>query len=237
MLVIPAIDIQNGACVRLYQGDFTSSTIYDALPAAVAREWQRQGAALLHIVDLDGAQAGKPLNTAAIAQVADALQIPFQLGGGIRTLEDVAAAFALGAARVVLGTVAVTDRELVATACRRYPGRIVVALDAKDGRITLRGWQETSTLDALDLARELVALGVPRLMYTDIARDGALRGPNLAATAALVAAVSVPVIASGGVASLADLTALRGIGVEGAIVGKALYERRFTVAEAIAHVA
>ncbi len=237
MIIIPAIDIQNRACVRLYQGDFDNSTTYADNPAAVAREWQAQGATLLHVVDLDGAKAGRPINNASINEIAAAVTIPFQLGGGIRTIAGIEAAFALGAARVVLGTVAVTDRELVATACQRYPGRIVVALDARDGRITVRGWQETSALDALTLAQELIVLGVPHLLYTDIARDGALSGPNLAATAALVEAVSVPIIASGGVACLADLAALRDIGVEGVIVGKALYEGRFTLKEAIAHVA
>ncbi len=236
MIIIPAIDIQDGRCVRLYQGDFASSTVYAADPAAVAHEWQAQGATLLHLVDLDGAKAGRMVNIAAIKEIAAILTIPFQLGGGIRTIADVDAAFKLGATRVVLGTVAITDREMVVAACHRYPGCIVVALDAKDGRVTLHGWQETSEYDALTLARKLVEIGVSRLMYTDIARDGALSGPNLLATAALVEAGDVPIIASGGVASLADLAALRDIGVEGIIVGKALYERRFTLQEAIVHV-
>ena len=237
MLIIPAIDIQDGRCVRLYQGDFGNSTVYANDPATVAREWQAQGAEFLHIVDLDGAKGGRAVNTAAIKAIAATVTIPFELGGGIRTTADIDAGFALGASCIVLGTIAITDRELLNAACQRYPQRLVVALDARDDQVVLRGWQESSTLELLPLARELVASGVMCLMYTDIARDGALTGPNLTTTRALVNAVNVPVIASGGVASLADLAALRDIGVEGAIVGKALYERRFTLEEAIAHVA
>lgn len=237
MIIIPAIDVQDGRCVRLYKGDFAKSTIYADNPAIVAREWQAQGAELLHVVDLDGAKQGRPLNVAAIKQIAAAVSIPFQVGGGIRTLADIEAAFALGASCVVLGTAAITNRELLTTACQRYASRLVVALDAKEGQVTINGWQETSAHDVLTLARELVANGVMGLMYTDIARDGTLVGPNLAATRALVEEVNVLVIASGGVSTLADLAALRDIGVEGAIVGKALYEHHFTLEEAIAHVA
>jgi phosphoribosylformimino-5-aminoimidazole carboxamide ribotide isomerase len=234
MIIFPAIDLKDGACVRLYQGDFRRLTVYSTDPVRVAREWQRQGATWLHIVDLDGAATGVPRNLEVIARIAARVDVPVQVGGGARSLATIERLFAAGAARVVLGTAAVEDRTLVARACDRWGDRIAVAIDARDGQVAVHGWQQTTPITALTLAQEMVALGVPRIVYTDIARDGTLSQPNYRAITELVAALPVPVIAAGGVSRLAHLQSLYGTGVEGAIVGRALYTGDLSLREAVA---
>ena len=235
--VIPAIDVRGGRCVRLLQGDYARETVYADDPAAVARDWEAQGAPRLHVVDLDGARAGRPVNADALAAVCGAVAIPVEVSGGLRAMDDVAAAAALGAARIQLGSAAVRDPAFAGEAAARFPGMIVAAIDTRDGVPRTDGWRAGADADPLALARELAALGVPRVMVTDIARDGALAGPNVALAAEFAAALPVPVVASGGVTAADDLRALADAGCEGAIVGKALYERRFTLAEALAAVA
>ncbi len=236
MQVIPAIDIKDGAVVRLYKGDFTQSTVFSHDPVETARGWETQGAALLHVVDLDGTESGSSRNLPVVAAVAEALTIPVQMGGGLRDLAAIELAVAAGVARIVIGTVALEQPELVAEACARYPERVVVALDARNGKVMTHGWQQESGVDMFDLAQQMVESGVSRFLYTDVERDGTLSQPNFAATGALAQAVSVPVIASGGVASLEHLARLATLGVEGAIVGSALYLGAFTLPEALATV-
>lgn len=234
MLIIPAIDLNDGQCVRLYQGDYRQVTVYDADPAAVARRWQAAGARWLHLVDLDGAAAGAPQNLAAIKAIARDTAIPIEVGGGVRDMATLGEVLALGVARVVLGTAAVEDPDLVRAACRKWGGRVVVGIDARDGLVATRGWLATTSVTALALAQQMVELGVRRFIYTDIARDGTLTQPNYAEVAKLVQSVPVPVIASGGVASLKHLRCLAALGVEGAIIGKAIYTGDVDLAAAIA---
>ena len=198
MQVIPAIDIKDGAVVRLYKGDFARRTVFSHDPVETARGWETQGAALLHVVDLDGTEKGSSRNLPVVAAVAEALSIPVQMGGGLRDLTAIEEVIAAGVARVVLGTVALEEPALVAETCARYPGRVVVALDARNGKVMTHGWQQESTVDMFDLAQQMVENGVSRFLYTDVERDGTLSQPNFDATAALARAVSVPVIASGG---------------------------------------
>jgi phosphoribosylformimino-5-aminoimidazole carboxamide ribotide isomerase len=222
--VIPAIDLLGGHCVRLTQGRYDAATLYDADPAAVAARFAQHAQRRLHVVDLDGAKLGRPGNAAAVrAILAAAKGVPLELGGGIRTLAAVEEWLALGVDRVVLGTAALRDPELVTSAARRFPGRIAVGIDARDGRVAVSGWLETSETDALTLARRFEDAGVAALIHTDIARDGTGEGPNLDATVALARAVRIPVIASGGVGSLADVSRACGRGLAGLIVGRALY--------------
>ena len=235
--VIPAIDIRGGRCVRLLQGDYDRETVYGDDPAAVAREWEAQGAPRLHVVDLDGAREGRPVNRAEVAAICEAVAIPVEVSGGLRTMHDLEAAAALGAARLQLGSAAVRNPDLVNGAAERFPGMVVVAIDTRAGEALTEGWREGSGADALTLANEMVARGAPRIMVTDVARDGALEGPNVALAAEFAAALPVPVVASGGVTTADDLRALAQAGCEGAIVGKALYEGRFTLAEALEAVA
>ena len=234
MLIIPAIDLKDGQCVRLYQGDYRQVTVYDADPAAVARRWQAAGARWLHLVDLDGAAAGAPQNLAAIKAIAGAVSIPLEVGGGVRDVATLGEVLALGVARVVLGTAAVEDPDLVRAACRKWGGRVVVGIDARDGLVATRGWLATTNVPALALALQMVELGVRRFIYTDIARDGTLTQPNYAEVAKLVQSVPAPVISSGGVASLEHLRCLGTLGVEGAIIGKAIYSGDVDLAAAIA---
>ena len=237
MIVIPAIDLKEGRCVRLEQGLMERDTVFNDNPAAQALEWQRQGAELLHIVDLDGAFAGEPKNHAAIAAIVGAISIPTQLGGGIRDLATVEAYLSLGVGRVILGTAAQRNPELVKEACEKFPGRIVVGIDAKNGMVAVQGWAEVTGITAVELAKKFEGYGVAAIIYTDIARDGMLQGPNLEATKALAQAISIPVIASGGVSTLADITNLMAIedsGVTGVITGKAVYTGAIKLAEAIA---
>ncbi len=237
MIILPAIDLKEGKCVRLEQGLMEKDTVYSDNPAAMARHWQDEGGEFLHLVDLDGAFAGVPKNKAAIEAIVSAVDIPTELGGGIRDLETVEAYLNLGIDRVILGTVAKENPELVAEACRRFPGQIVVGIDAKNGLVAVRGWAEVTEKQATDLAREMEGFGVSAIIYTDIARDGMMQGPNLEATRALAEAISIPVIASGGVSSLEDIRNLLQIeryGVEGVITGKAIYSGSLNLREAVA---
>jgi phosphoribosylformimino-5-aminoimidazole carboxamide ribotide isomerase len=237
MLVIPAIDLKEGRCVRLEQGLMEKDTVYSDDPAAQARSWQEQGGELLHIVDLDGAFAGVPRNREAIAAIVRAIDIPTELGGGIRDLATIEAYLDLGVGRVILGTVAKENPQLVAEACRLFPGRIVVGIDARDGLVAVRGWADVTEKKASDLAKEMEGFGVSAIIYTDIARDGMLQGPNLEATRLLAESISIPVIASGGVSSLRDienLMAIEDYGVVGVITGKAIYTGALDLREAVA---
>jgi phosphoribosylformimino-5-aminoimidazole carboxamide ribotide isomerase len=237
MIVIPAIDLKEGRCVRLEQGLMERDTVFNDNPAAQALEWQRQGAELLHIVDLDGAFAGEPKNRVAIEAIVKAIDIPTQLGGGIRDLATVETYLSLGLSRVILGTAAQRNPELVKEACTKFPGRIVVGIDAKNGMVAVQGWAEVTGVTAVDLARKFEGYGVAAIIYTDIDRDGMLQGPNLEATRALAEAISIPVIASGGVSTLKDIENLMAIeqyGVTGVITGKAVYTGAIKLAEAIA---
>lgn len=233
MEIIPAIDLRNGRCVRLYQGDYAQETVFSDDPVGMARHWESLGASRLHIVDLDGAARGEPVNAAVVEAIARAIAIPIQVGGGLRTLETIEHTLALGANRVILGTAAVDDQDLVAEACRRLGEAIVVGVDARDGMVAVRGWREGSGIVAEALVQRMASLGVRRIVYTDIARDGTLGGPNFEATAALASNSKIPIIASGGIASLDDLRRLAEIGVEGAIVGRALYTGALDLREAI----
>jgi phosphoribosylformimino-5-aminoimidazole carboxamide ribotide isomerase len=232
--LIPAIDLLGGHCVRLTQGRYDAATVYDADPAAVAARFAAHALRRLHVVDLDGAKLGRPGNTAAVrAILAAAKGVPLELGGGIRTAAAIEEWLALGVDRVVLGTAALRDPELVKGCARRFPGRIAVGIDARDGRVAVSGWLETSETDALTLARRFEDAGVAALIHTDIARDGTGEGPNLDATAALAREVRVPVIASGGVGSLADVRNACGRGLAGLIVGRALYTGALDLARAL----
>ena len=236
MLVIPAIDLKEGKCVRLEQGLMDKDTVFNNDPAAQALEWQRQGAEYLHIVDLDGAFAGEPKNRSAIESILKAITIPAQLGGGIRDLETIEAYLGLGLARVIIGTAAQRNPELVREACARFPGRIVVGIDAKNGMVAVQGWAEVTDITAVELARKFEDCGVSAIIYTDISRDGMMQGPNLEATRILAESVAIPVIASGGVSSLKDienLVAIEQSGVTGVITGKAVYTGALSLSEAI----
>ena len=238
LTLYPAIDLKDGQCVRLRRGAMDDATVYSSDPAAQARAWQEAGFAWLHVVDLNGAFAGRPVNAAAVAAVLDAVDIPVQLGGGIRDMAGIEAWLAAGVRRVILGSAAVKNPALVRQACRAFPGRIVVGIDARDGRVATEGWAETSSIRALDLALSFEDAGVAAMIYTDIGRDGMLSGLNLGETLALAARLATPVIASGGVGSLQDLAALRdaaaGTGIEGVIVGRALYDGRVDASAALA---
>jgi phosphoribosylformimino-5-aminoimidazole carboxamide ribotide isomerase len=235
MILYPAIDLKNGACVRLLRGDMDSATVFGTDPAAQARGFQDSGCRWLHLVDLDGAFAGRPANGDAVEAILAAVTVPCQLGGGIRDLATVEAWLGKGIARVILGTVAVEQPDLVREAARRFPGQVAVGIDARAGRVATRGWAEESDVMATDLARSYEDAGVAALIYTDIDRDGAMQGPNVAATEALARSVRIPVIASGGVSSLDDLRALKATGViAGAISGRALYDGALDLAEALA---
>jgi phosphoribosylformimino-5-aminoimidazole carboxamide ribotide isomerase len=225
MILFPAIDLKDGACVRLLRGDMARATVFGTDPAAQAASFAQAGAKWLHLVDLNGAFAGTPVNAAAVEAILARITIPCQLGGGIRDMATIETWLDRGLARVILGTAAVEDPALVQRAARAFPGRIAVGIDARAGRVATRGWAETTDIMATDLARRFEDAGVAALIYTDIDRDGAMGGPNIAATVALAGAVGIPVIASGGVAAMADLLALRDTGViAGAISGRALYD-------------
>lgn len=236
-MLYPAIDIQGGRCVRLVQGRMEEATVYGDDPAAMARRWVAEGAEALHIVDLDGAREGQPQNGEAVLAIRRAVAVPLQVGGGLRSREAAAAYLDAGVERVVLGTRAAVDGEFLAEICAAHPGRVVVGIDVRDGRVALKGWTEVIPLEAPELARRAENLGAAAVIYTDIARDGTLSGPNVEAVSSLARQVSLPVIASGGVATVEDLRRLKALeadGVEGVIVGKALYEETLTVAEALA---
>ena len=237
VILFPAIDLKNGQCVRLEQGDMARATVFNLDPAAQAKAFAAQGFEYLHVVDLDGAFAGKPMNALAVEAMLNAVTMPVQLGGGIRDLKTVEGWLAKGIARVIIGTAAVRDPELVKNAARRFPGRVAVGLDARDGKVAVEGWAETSQLPVLDIARRFEDAGVAAIIFTDIARDGLLKGLNLDATVALAERISTPVIASGGLASMDDVEALlspRAGKLAGAIAGRALYDGRLDPQAALA---
>jgi len=236
VILFPAIDLKNGEAVRLQQGDMTRATVFNRDPAAQAHAFEQQGFEYLHLVDLDGAFVGRPVNAAAVERILTAVKIPTQLGGGIRDRATIDAWLGKGVARVIIGTAAVRDPALVKEAARAHPGRIAVGLDARDGKVAVEGWAQTSELAALELARRFEDAGVAALVYTDVSRDGMLKGLNLDATIPLAEKVSIPVVASGGLASLDDVRALlapRAKRLAGAVVGRALYDGRIDSAEAL----
>jgi phosphoribosylformimino-5-aminoimidazole carboxamide ribotide isomerase len=236
MILFPAIDLKNGEAVRLQQGDMARATTFNRDPTAQAKAFAQQGFEYLHIVDLDGAFAGKPMNAEAVERILAVVDIPVQLGGGIRDRATIEAWLAKGVSRVIIGTAAVRNPPLVKEAARTYPGRVAVGLDARDGKVAVEGWAETSELSALDVARRFEDAGVAAIIYTDVARDGMLQGLNLDASIGLADAVSIPVIASGGLASIEDVRALlapRARKLAGAIAGRALYDGRLDAAVAL----
>jgi len=236
VILFPAIDLKEGQAVRLQQGDMARATVFHRDPAAQALAFEAQGFRYLHLVDLDGAFAGKPVNAAAVERILDAISIPLQLGGGVRDMATVEGWLGKGVTRVIIGTAAVRDPALVKEAARRFPGRIAVGLDARDGKVAVEGWAETSELTVLDIAKRFEDAGVAAIIYTDVARDGMLMGLNLDATIALADAVSIPVIASGGLASIDDITRMlepHARKLEGAIAGRALYDGRLDAAAAL----
>lgn len=236
MILFPAIDLKGGECVRLKLGDMNEATVYNRDPAAQAKAFEEQGFTWLHVVDLDGAFAGESRNGAAVEAILRATRNPVQLGGGIRSLAQIEAWLDKGLARVILGTVAVRDPELVREACRLFPGRIAVGIDARGGKVAVEGWAETSDLEAVELARRFEGAGVAAIIYTDIDRDGVLKGINWPVTIALAQAVSIPVIASGGLASMADIERMTmpdAAKLEGAISGRALYDGRIDAKAAL----
>ncbi|MDB6177986.1 1-(5-phosphoribosyl)-5-[(5-phosphoribosylamino)methylideneamino]imidazole-4-carboxamide isomerase [Paracoccus sp. Z330] len=234
MILYPAIDLKDGNCVRLLRGDMDAATVFGSDPAAQARAFQDAGAEWLHLVDLNGAFEGKPVNAGAVEAILGAVDIPAQLGGGIRDMATIENWLSRGLTRVILGTVAVENPALVHEAAAAFPGRIAVGIDARQGRVATRGWATETNVNATDLARQFEDAGVAAIIYTDIERDGAMQGPNIPATEALARAVSIPVIASGGVSSMGDLRALAGTRViAGAISGRALYDGAIDLAEAL----
>ena len=236
MLVILAIDLKDGRCVRLRQGDMAAETVYSEDIVAVARNWQQCGASLIHVVDLNGAVGGEPKNLPQIEAVRKAVTVDVQVGGGIRTIETVRRYLKAGVSRVVLGTAALTDRAFLEQACTEFPRQVVLGLDARDGKVAVKGWTAVSETKAIDLLREVRGLKIGVVIYTDIARDGMLNGPNLTALKEVVASSAFPVIASGGISRVEDLLAVRLLGpkIEGAIVGKALYDGKLDYQSAVA---
>lgn len=236
MIFFPAIDLKEGRCVRLRRGDMATATVFNDSPAGQARLFESAGCRWLHVVDLDGAFAGRPMNAEAVDSILAAVDLPVQLGGGIRTLATAADWLVRGVRRVILGTAALRYPDLVRSACGDFPGRIAVGIDARDGRVAVQGWSEQSDMTALDLARRFEDVGVAAIIFTDIGRDGVMGGPNTEATVELARAVSIPVILSGGISTLADLTAAKEAGggiIAGAVCGRALYDGRIDVAEAV----
>ena len=234
MILYPAIDIRGGRCVRLIEGDFDRETAYDSDPSLAARRWMEAGAEWLHVVDLDGAVEGRPINGKAVAHIRAAVDVPIQLGGGLRQLSDLKDTFGAGVDRAILGTIALRDPELVISAVARWGERIAVALDARDGRLATDGWLGQTDSRAVEVAQRLAESGVRHFVYTDIRRDGTLSGPNLQGLSELIEKVNADVIASGGIASLDDIKAVASVGAAGAIVGRALYDGRIDLAEAVA---
>ena len=236
MEVIPAIDLLDGKCVRLYQGDYDRASVFNDNPVEVARNWVEQGATRLHVVDLDGAKEGKTVNLGTIKAIATAISIPVQVGGGLRDRTSVARLLDLGVQRAILGTVAVEQPQLVTELCNEFPQQIVVGIDARNGKVATRGWLETSEVAATELAQRMAQQGAAAIIYTDIHRDGTLSGPNLDALRELTEAIEIPIIASGGVSSLSDLLSLLSLeplGVTGVIVGRAIYTGDVNLTEAI----
>jgi phosphoribosylformimino-5-aminoimidazole carboxamide ribotide isomerase len=236
MLIIPAIDLKDGRCVRLYQGDMDKETVFYESPLDAARHWVEQGATLLHVVDLNGAVEGHPVHKTEVAAICTALDVSVELGGGLRTIKAIEEALATGIHRVVVGTAAYENRELLRSVCEKWPGKVIVGIDAREGRVALRGWKQDTSMDGVELAKRCEEDGASRIIYTDISRDGTQSGVGIEETRRLARAVKIPVIASGGVAALEDLHRLKeieGEGVEGVIVGRALYAGAFTLREAM----
>ncbi len=234
MIIIPAIDLKDGKCVRLLQGKKEEVTIYSDNPASMARQWAGLGAELLHVVDLDGAFTGEQKNFEKIREIREAIDIPVELGGGIRDIKRIEELIGLGVDRTIIGTSAAKNPEMVREACERFPGKIIVGIDAKDGKVAVRGWVEVTELDAIEFAEKMADLGAAGIIYTDISRDGMLTGPNIDAMAEMVRSVNIPVIASGGVSSLNDIKNLMRIeNLRGVITGKALYSGAMDLKDAI----
>jgi len=235
MLIIPAIDIKDGRCVRLFQGDMDKETIYFDRPIDAARHWAKEGATFVHVVDLNGAVEGRPVHMHEVEAICKQTGLSVELGGGLRSTESVEAALALGVSRVVVGTAAYDNQEFLRVLCKQFPGNIVVGIDARDGRVAVKGWRETTSMDAVALAKRCQADGASRIIYTDISRDGTRQGVNIEETAKLARSVRIPIIASGGVATLDDIRNLLQLekeGVEGVIVGRALYSGALTLSDA-----
>jgi len=234
MLIIPAIDLKNGKCVRLLQGREDAATVYSEDPALTARLWESCGARLLHVVDLDGAFTGSQKNLQAVKRIRESVGMEMEMGGGIRDMEKIDELVGMGIHRVILGTVAIEKPALLKEACKKYPGKIIAGIDAREGKVAVKGWVEVTTIDAKSLARESERKGVAGIIYTDIARDGMMTGPNIMAVSEIVRTVNIPVIASGGVSSLEDIKRLRDIeGLWGVITGKAIYSGSLDLREAI----
>jgi phosphoribosylformimino-5-aminoimidazole carboxamide ribotide isomerase len=233
VLIIPAIDLRGGQCVRLRQGDYAQETIFGSDPVSIARRWVREGARFLHIVDLDGAKGGRPHQTEAIRRIIGAVEVPCQVGGGIRTEADIARALEWGSRRVIVGSKALDDLAWLERACRSFPGKVVLGIDAKGGKVATEGWLNLSDRGPLDFARQCAALPLAAIVYTDIGQDGMLRGPNLQAIEQMTRAVPIPIIASGGITTLDDVARVARLNVSGCIIGRALYEGRINLAEAI----
>ena len=235
MIIIPAIDLKHGRCVRLFQGEMDHETVYFEDPLEAARHWLDEGASIIHIVDLDGAVEGRPVHMRQVEAICRETRLAVEFGGGLRSLEAVQAAFALGVTRVVIGTAAYNDAGFLRFLCEKFPGQIVVGIDARKGKVAVKGWKETTAMDAVELAKRCEQAGAARIIYTDISRDGTGDGVNFAETLTIARAVTIPIIASGGVASLEDLRTLAPLeneGVEGIVIGRALYARAFTLLEA-----
>ena len=235
MIIIPAIDLKHGRCVRLFQGEMDQETVYFEDPLAAARHWRDEGATMIHIVDLDGAVEGRPVHTRQVEAICRETSLAVEFGGGLRSLQTVEAIFELGVARVVVGTAAYNDAAFLRSLCEKFPCRIVVGIDARNGKVAVKGWKETTAMDAVELAKRCEQDGASRIIYTDISRDGTGDGVNVDETLKIARAVTIPVIASGGVASLQDLRRLAPLqneGVEGVVIGRALYARAFTLLEA-----
>jgi len=232
--IIPAVDIRNGKCVRLFQGDYNQETIFSDNPLEVAMQWQATGAQRIHIIDLDGAAAGDTINFKLIEKIAGAIKVPIQLGGGIRSLETIKKLLETGIKRVILGTAAVENIELIKLACDRFADSVVVSVDARNGQVAIRGWLKGTQIKAVKLAQDMARLGVRRFIYTDINNDGTLVGPNYGAIIEMISAANLPVIAAGGISSINQLKTLKQIGAEGAIIGKALYTGDIDLKQALA---
>ncbi len=233
MQIWPAIDLRDGKCVRLRQGDYQRETVFSDDPAKMAQHWVAQGAEQLHLVDLDGARDGKPGNLKSIESIVNAVSVPCQLGGGIRDEETIARLLDVGLTRLVVGTKALKEPDWFRSVCRKFPGRIALGLDARAGRVATDGWLNTSDVAATEMANQFAGEPLAAIIYTDIARDGMLEGPNLPALAEMIAAVSLPVITSGGITCAQDVADVAGLGAAGCIIGRALYEERLALAEAL----
>jgi phosphoribosylformimino-5-aminoimidazole carboxamide ribotide isomerase len=234
MQIIPAIDLKGGKCVRLYQGDYNQETIFSEDPVAIARKWQAEGARMLHLVDLDGAASGEAKNIAIVEAIVKQTGLPVQVGGGIRDEAGVKKLLDIGVQRVILGTVAIEQPELVKQLCGKFSQAIIVGIDARDGFVATRGWKQATTVTALELAQKMASMGMLRMLYTDIRRDGTLTAPNYQAIADLLKKVKVPIIAAGGISAVSHLHKLKELGVEGAVIGKALYTGNINLREALA---